>query len=607
MSTKRFQLVLRLLLGVGLLLTPSLQAQFHAVGGFESNLPSYWTKGSEPAGSTLTWATDQARTLARSLKITKEVTSAEAAWVSENAVDYWSPQHLANVDIKIGAWVKTQNVNTNPANDDERWWISYTFYDQADQLIGETKLPIDQSVASSNGFVADTNGVGETVLPSDAWRTIMRFLGGKNATGTVWADDFIHVGRAGAWAGQNWNQTVDVPTGWLYWFPPIGGNDGRITNGYENTRLTNEEAHSGLTSLKFDLPFNRQPNDAFVGTKRFALNQFPGGVNPGDVLRISVWVKTNNLVPDSAAAYPVTWACGFTYGFFKGNGNNDGFNNVSGYPIDTQFTFPPVTEFDWTEYTLDITVPNDPEARALEVRLHPYARFTGTVYFDDLTVEKLDLPPLAAVGGFESALPSYWKKGSEPAGSTLAWATDQARTLARSLKITKGVTSEEAKWESENVVDYWSPQHVANVDIKIGAWVMTQNVNTNPANDDERWWISYTFWDQAGQLIGETKLPIDQSVATSNGFVADTNGVGETVLPRDAWTTIMKFVGGKNATGTVWADDFIHVGRGGAWAGQNWNQTVDMPTGWLYWFPPIGGNDGRISNGYENTRLTNEE
>ena len=109
-------------------------------------------------------------------------------------------------------------------------------------------------------------------------------------------------------------------------------------------------------------------------------------VKAGDILRISVWVMASNLVPDSAALYPVTWACGFTYGFFTSNDNNAGFNNVPGYPIDTQFKFPAVTAFGWTEYTLDIVVPADTTARALEIRLHPYSRFTGTVYFDDLNV-----------------------------------------------------------------------------------------------------------------------------------------------------------------------------------------------------------------------------
>ncbi len=113
-------------------------------------------------------------------------------------------------------------------------------------------------------------------------------------------------------------------------------------------------------------------------------------VNPGDWVRISVWVKASNLVPDSAALYPTTWAAGFTYGFFKGNGNNDGWNAVDGYPIDMQFQFPNVTSFDWTQYSIDVQVPNTTDAKAIAVRLHAYARLTGTLYFDDLSVEKID-------------------------------------------------------------------------------------------------------------------------------------------------------------------------------------------------------------------------
>ena len=64
-------------------------------------------------------------------------------------------------------------------------------------------MPIDQSTASSSGWVADTNGIGETILPKDSWKTIIKFVAGKNATGTVWADDFILIGRNGAWAGQD--------------------------------------------------------------------------------------------------------------------------------------------------------------------------------------------------------------------------------------------------------------------------------------------------------------------------------------------------------------------------------------------------------------------
>ncbi len=400
----------------------SLTAQINSVGGFEGDLPSYWTKGGEPGGSTLAWATDDSRSMGRSLKISKDVTAEAASWVSTNVADFWSPQHLKDVDMKIGAYVKTMDVNTNPATDDEKWYISYSFYNEGGGLIGETMLPIDQSVASSAGWVADTNGVGETILPEDSWRTIIKFVGGKDASGTVWADDFVLHGRGGAWAGQNWNTAVGVPEGWIYWLPPSGGNDGRLEKGYENTVVTSEEAHSGLSSLKFDLPFDRESGDAFVGTKRFLLDGDAGGkpmsadisklsgVVAGDVLRLSVWVKASNLVPDSAAIAPVTWAAGFTYGFFKGNGNNDGFNNVDGFPVDTQWEFPAVTEFDWTQYSLDVTVPDDPTAAALAVRLHIYARFTGTIYFDDLRVEKLDVTDVAS--GPNTLVPSTYELGN---------------------------------------------------------------------------------------------------------------------------------------------------------------------------------------------------
>jgi hypothetical protein len=102
---------------------------------------------------------------------------------------------------------------------------------------------------------------------------------------------------------------------------------------------------------------------------------------------------------------------------------------------------------------------------------------------------------LSSIGGFEGDMPSYWTKGAEPSGSTLEWATDQFHSLGKSLKITKGVTTEAAVWESDNVADFWSPQHLANVDIKLGAFVRTEGVNTSPATEDEKWKVSYSFYD----------------------------------------------------------------------------------------------------------------
>ena len=388
-----------------LMLCGGLVAQpgkLNTIGGFEGTMPSFWNVANQPGNSTLTWATDQSRSLGHSLKITKTVTTDTAAWVSDNMCDIWSPTISKNVDALVGAYVKTSGVNTSPSTNDQKWYIAYTFYDSAGTLIGQTKLPINQSVASSAGWVADTNIAGQTVLPRDAWKLIISFVGGKNATGTVWVDDFMQYGRGGAWAGQDWNTSVGVPTGWYYWLPPNGGNDGLLSNGFENTVVTSEAAHTGLYSLKFNMPANRAPHDGFVGTKRIPLTS---DIKAGDFVRISVWIKANNLVPDSAAKYPGTWAVGFTPLWFAKYGNNDGYNNV-GPGNDYTFTFPAVTSFDWTEYTLDVQVPTGVGAAALETRLHIYGTFTGTVYFDDLNIEKVSG---TLVKGSKNGLPSVYE------------------------------------------------------------------------------------------------------------------------------------------------------------------------------------------------------
>ena len=166
------------------------------------------------------------------------------------------------------------------------------------------------------------------------------------------------------------------------------------------------------------------------------------------------------------------------------------------------------------------------------LRLHIYSTFVGKVYFDDLTITKLDIPEIANVGGFESSLPAFWTKGNEPSGATLTWATDQFLSMGHSLKIEKTATGDSAAWISKNMADLWSPTISKNVDILLGAYVKTQGVNTNPTTADQKWYISYTFYDSSGNLMGETKLPINQTQASSSGWMADTNAVGQTVLPR---------------------------------------------------------------------------
>jgi len=374
-----FWLILFFIIGT---VSSNAQTGINLIGSFEQELPSYWNKVGEPTGAALSWATDQSRSMGRSLKIAKTGTGEEAYWESENMCDLWAPLHNKDVDIFLGAYVKTEGVNTNPADDDSKWWINYTFYGQAGNLIGELKLPIDQSVSSSTGWLADTNAVGSAIFPEDSYTTIIKFVAGKNATGTVWADDFMFYGRGGAWAGQDWNTQVGVPTGWFYWLPPVGGNDGVLSAGYENTKITDEEAYSGKYSLKFEnLEGTR---DGFVGTKKYLIGD---DIKVGDVLRISVWLKGKDLDPAHVAEVGDQAAFSITPMFHNTYGNNAGFGDF--WASDIPLKFPAAASFDWQQFYVDVTVQEG--ATALSIRLHPLGQFKGTVYCDLLEVKKIDL------------------------------------------------------------------------------------------------------------------------------------------------------------------------------------------------------------------------
>jgi hypothetical protein len=217
-------------------------------GGFESGKPSLFTAEAGTSGATLTWATDQKHGGTHSLKIEKNATTGSARWVSSNNVRYWVDNISKGVDIKIGAWVKTSGVNTSPSTDDAKWQVKFAFYDTNQVIIGApVALDVDQSVATKDWY-ADTNAAGSVILPKDAYKLIISAEAGANATGTVWFDDFIQVGRGGAWAGQNWNGFVDADSGWQYWIAPNGGNDG-LTN-FPASGVTTEQARTGTSSLK---------------------------------------------------------------------------------------------------------------------------------------------------------------------------------------------------------------------------------------------------------------------------------------------------------------------------------------------------------------------
>ncbi len=552
-------------------------------GGFESGKPSLWFP--EPGGATLSWATDQTYGGSpRSLKIVKTTTGSMSRWISGNQVRYWVDKIPRNVDIKVGAYVKTSGVNINPANDQARWQLKFWFYDTLGGLIGGQPfiLNVDQTVATRDWY-ADTNAVGSLILPVDAYRLIIAAEAGPNATGTVWFDNFIHVGRGGQWAGQNWNGFVDADSGWQYWIAPVGGNDGQTL--FPGSGVTTEQARTGNYSLKITAPVGRPSGELVWFTETVPI---PAN-SAGKKYVLSAWVRTSGIKRDSV--FNASYALGFTWTW-----HTRMFEDAGGWNEHSSGEYRFVlkdTSSNWTQYQVIITVP-DNAVRAVSVRPRAFPLWTGIAYYDDFELSPLsDINLVQSMGGFESGKPSLWFP--EPGGATLSWATDQTYGGSpRSLKIVKTTTGSMSRWISGNQVRYWVDKIPRNVDIKVGAYVKTSGVNINPANDQARWQLKFWFYDTLGGLIGGQPfiLNVDQTVATRDWY-ADTNAVGSLILPVDAYRLIIAAEAGPNATGTVWFDNFIHVGRGGQWAGQNWNGFVDADSGWQYWIAPVGGNDGQ--------------
>ena len=342
-------------------------------GGFESGKPSLYTAEPGTSGATLTWASDQVHSGTRSLKIAKATTAGSARWVSSNNVRYWVTSIPKSVDIKLGAWVKTNGVNTSPATANDKWQVKYTFYDTNNVIIGAAvALDVDQSIATKDWY-ADTNAVGSVILPKDAYKLIISAEAGANATGTVWVDDFIFVGRGGAWAGQNWNGFVDADSAWQYWIAPNGGNDGQTY--FPASGVTNAQAHSGSSSLKIAASSGRGDGELVWFTETVP-------VTPGKTYALSAWVMTSGIKKDSV--FNAESQLGFTATWHsKLFADRGDWNEVGG--VDYRFTLKD-TATGWTQYQTIITAPGN--ANAVSVRARSWHLWYGNSYWDDFSLRE---------------------------------------------------------------------------------------------------------------------------------------------------------------------------------------------------------------------------
>jgi len=348
-------------------------------GSFESGSPSLWNM--EPGNATLTWATDQVHGGTHSLKIEKGSTGLLGRWLSGNNVRYWVDNIPSGVDIKLGSWVKTSGVNINPVNDDARWQLKFYFYDINGILIGGVPfvLNVDQTVATRDWY-ADTNGVATVNLPEVAYALQIGAEAGSNATGTVWFDDFIFIGRAGAWAGQNWNGFVDADSAWQYWIAPVGGNDG--TTYFPGSGVTTDQARTGSSSLKVTAPVGRSSGELVYFTETVPI---PAN-SAGKQYVLSAWVKLDENISDSV--FNPSYALGFTWTwhtelFSDGGGWNEFGSGEYRFVLnsDTQ---------DWKQYQVIITVP-DNAVQAISVRPRAFNIWTGIAYYDDFSLNGQDI------------------------------------------------------------------------------------------------------------------------------------------------------------------------------------------------------------------------
>jgi len=358
-------------------------------GSFESGKPSFWDAEPGTSGATLTWATDAAKSPPRSLKIVKSTTGGMARWISKNNVRYWVTDIPRNVDIKVGAWVKTQGVNVNPTTNEARWQLKFWFYNAANQLIGGQPfvLNVDQSVATKDWY-ADTNAVGSLILPENAVRLLISAEAGANATGTVWFDNFIFVGRAGAWAGQNWNGFVDADEGWQYWIAPSGGNDGQTY--FPGSGVTTEQARTGSYSLKVTAPAGRSSGELVWFTETVPI---PAN-SAGKKYVLSAWVKTIDNRKDSV--FNASYALGFTWTwhrqmFADAGGWNEHSSGEYRFVLNREAQ-------DWTQYQVVITVPHN-DVRAISVRPRAFPLWYGTAYYDDFEVRAIEAVPTSVEQG----------------------------------------------------------------------------------------------------------------------------------------------------------------------------------------------------------------
>ena len=536
-------------------------------GGLEIAEPNYWNKLNEGDGSSImTWDMVNGNEGSRALKIEKPNTSAAVVgWKSDdNSYLYWNhaeADRLYNLSFKA----KTEGVNTDPATDDAKIGVLYAFY-AGGTLLGEQFVEVDQTTAGVD-WTEYTNGLlipaGDT--PDELYITIQM---GKDATGTVLFDD-VGCG-CDPWAMGVFNGNMEVPVGWMEWHAGGGG--------FANT--VQDSVHSGDWSA---MMYEWDDND-----DEMVFYSEPVVADPNTWYRISVWAKGDSITSDEKYLPTAITTdrdnnrLGMCFFFHKAPITKT-WDLTGG---DQYFYFDQrATSGDWTEYSVVVKSPEDAAGVSCRARFTSYP--VGRVWYDDFSIEKLEVEPNILVNGdLETAEPNYWNKLNEGDGSSvMTWDMVNGNEGSRALKVEKPNSSTAVVgWKSDdNSYLYWNhaeADRLYNLSFK----AKTEGVNTDPATDDAKIGVLYAFY-AGGTLLGEQFVEVDQTTAGVD-WTEYTNGLlipaGDT--PDELYITIQM---GKDATGTVLFDD---VGCGcDPWAMGVFNGNMEVPVGWMEWHAGGGG------------------
>ncbi|MCF7740516.1 MAG: T9SS type A sorting domain-containing protein [Candidatus Marinimicrobia bacterium] len=572
-----------LIIALVFIFTGSLMAANILVNpGLEDQKPAFWSAYNTTIGEGVSVSSDYANNGFYSFKVTKSSSSSEAmGWVSDNNADlYWN--NAGTGSYELSGYVKTVGVNTDPANDDEKIGIVFEFKNDAGDVLTTQNVWVDQSSADMDW--TQVTGVVANIAEEPA-SVVIKLQMGKDATGTVYFDD-IGCNTTDSWTMWPFNAGGETVEGWMNWYDANNGSYGIVED---------NAAHTGSYSVELFKP------DTTSSSSEIVYYSTPAPVEAGEWYKIGVWVKTEGV--NDSSTFESTYIkkerlderLGLCYFFHADDDIEKGWTTLGG----DKFVYVNQTESttDWTHYEVAERAPEG--ATGISVRARFTSNPTGTAYFDDFSVEKIEATgeQLLANPGLENQKPAFWNAYNTTIGDGINVSSDYSNNGFYSFMVEKSSSSSESiGWISDNNADlYWN--NAGTGSYELSGYVKTVGVNTDPANDDEKIGIVYEFKNSTGDVLTTQNVWVDQSSADMDW--TQVTGVVANIAEEPATVTV-KLQMGKDATGTVYFDD-IGCNTTDSWTMWPFNAGAETVDEWMNWYDANNGSYGIVEDNAAHT------